>query len=149
MAESAGAQGSSNTWALDTQTETKKANVSALMNLLTIPILAIRVSLRSYFNFSMFIVFHDIWKTELFYTKYERILSSFLELFKSLSESQLAAIALTKYGKLQPSFNPGGNFWRGRVSETVMLGNPEFPESSFSDFLGLIPRDPIVYHQKG
>ena len=72
--ESAGTQGSCNTGALPTETETKKANMSVLMNLLTIPNLAIRVSLRSYFNFSMYIVFHDIWKTELFYIKYERIL---------------------------------------------------------------------------
>lgn len=80
LAESAGVQGSCNTGTLNTETETKKANISALMNLLTILIPAIKVSLRSYFNFHMYIVFHDIWKIELFYIKYERILSSFWNL---------------------------------------------------------------------
>lgn len=49
-----GVKGSCNTGAPDTETGTEKANISALMNLLTILIFTIRVSVGGYFNFSMY-----------------------------------------------------------------------------------------------
>lgn len=87
QAESSGFKGSSKTGTPDRarETETEKANISALVNLLAVLIFAIRTSLRSYFNFNMHMVSYDIQKNELFYIICERISRS----SQSLESSKL------------------------------------------------------------